>query len=191
MLGGELAIRILVVSDTHGDFESWKKLREQSGVVDQIVHLGDFLYHGPRNPIPTGYDPLALAEALKSENLMAVRGNCDADVDLMLLGIEDMAKFMILTFGKYKMVCLHGENIKSDEDLIQLLKNYEACIVAFGHTHIPRLEKKEAGVILNPGSPSLPKKNNPPSFALIDFDNEYLKISLFTLSGKLVAEVNL
>ncbi len=183
-------IKVLIVSDTHGSTESWQQLRKFTGYIDQIVHLGDFLYHGPRNPIPKGYDPVALAQLLKAENLVAVRGNCDADVDLMLLENEDMPKFMILTFEKCKMACLHGENIKTDEDLANLLKNYDVSIVAYGHTHIPRLEKFGGGIILNPGSPSLPKSGNPPTYALLSIES-YISILIFTLDGKILMEEKL
>ncbi len=184
------AIRILVVSDTHGSVDAWTKIKNNVQQVDQLVHLGDFLYHGPRNPIPTGYDPMDLAGLLKTENLIAVRGNCDADIDLMLLENEDLPKFMVLTFGKLKVVCLHGENIRNDKDLVELLQNYNADVVAFGHTHTPRLEKTEQGVILNPGSPSLPKKNNPPTFGLITVE-DFVEISILTLSGEVWKKVRL
>lgn len=134
-------LKFLIISDTHGSVKSWEVIERLSGSVNKYYHLGDVLYHGPRNPIPEGYSPSKLAQILKDKNIIYVRGNCDADVDLSVLHNEDMPKFMILTFGHYKAVLLHGENLHSDEDMIELLNAHNADILFYGHTHIPRLEK--------------------------------------------------
>lgn len=167
---------------------SWKKIEKLFEPVDEILHLGDVLYHGPRNPLPDGYNPAELANLLKTKtNISYVRGNCDADVDLLVLGKEDMPKIMCMTIEDIKMILIHGENIKDDE-IIQLIERYDANLLAYGHTHIPRLEIVKSKIILNPGSPSLPKMNFPPTCALLEF-SQNLRISIYTTQGQLYGEI--
>ncbi len=184
-------MKVLIVSDTHGSITSWNKIEKMFGSVNEIFHLGDVLYHGPRNPLPDGYNPAELASVLKAKaNISYVRGNCDADVDLMVLEKEDMPKIMSLTVENKKMVLLHGENIKNDNQILELIERYNADVFVYGHFHIPRLEIVRSKVILNPGSPSLPKMNHPPTCALIEFSSN-LKISIYTIDGKLYREMSL
>lgn len=183
-------LKFLIISDTHGSVKSWEVIERLSGSVNKYYHLGDVLYHGPRNPIPEGYSPSKLAQILKDKNIIYVRGNCDADVDLSVLHNEDMPKFMILTFGHYKAVLLHGENFHSDEDMIELLNAHNADILFYGHTHIPRLEKIQSKILFNPGSPSLPKSNCPPTYGVVEFSNK-LYLGIYTLSGDLYMEMSL
>ncbi|HPP69717.1 MAG TPA: phosphodiesterase [Pseudothermotoga sp.] len=181
--------KILVVSDTHGSITSWKMIEQSFPSVDQILHLGDILYHGPRNPLPAGYNPAALADILKKRaNISYVRGNCDADVDLLVLENNDMPKIMSLTIGRFKVLLMHGEDIHNDDEILELLEKHDANVLAYGHSHIPRLELVKSKVILNPGSTSLPKMNHPPTCALIEI-SESLKISIYTVDGELYKEM--
>ncbi|MEJ5230079.1 MAG: phosphodiesterase [Pseudothermotoga sp.] len=181
--------RILVVSDTHGSLSSWDEIERQFDFVDEIYHLGDVLYHGPRNPLPNGYDPAGLARKLKErKNINYIRGNCDADVDLLVLENDDMPKIAFMTLEDFKVVLLHGENVGTDEQMVQLLDRYNAAVLAYGHTHIPRLEVVRSKILFNPGSPSLPKMNHPPTVGLIEL-SERLRIAIYEISGTLWKEL--
>lgn len=182
--------KVLVVSDTHGSFTSWQRLKSLVGQVDELYHLGDVLYHGPRNPIPEGYDPARLAEALRSENLFLVRGNCDADVDLLVLGISEAPKILTVSFGQISFVMSHGELFENDEQMLSVLEKHNVQILLYGHTHVPRFEWLGSKLIINPGSLSLPKSQSEPSFVLIH-TGENVEIALISLNGKIVKEVSL
>lgn len=82
-----MSSKIAVISDTHGSVTAWRKARQIWKGSDMIVHLGDVLYHGPRNPLPEGYMPKELAEEINDSDIpvMIVRGNCDADIDAVML----------------------------------------------------------------------------------------------------------
>ncbi|MCS7174739.1 MAG: phosphodiesterase [Pseudothermotoga sp.] len=180
--------RILIVSDTHGSLTSWKKLKALVGSVDEIYHLGDVLYHGPRNPLPEGYDPSKLAEELKHENLFLVRGNCDADVDLLVLGISEAPKVLLLSFGGIDSVLTHGEFFVDEQHALRFLENYRAQILFYGHSHVPRFDQFGLKLVINPGSLSLPKLHTDPSFVLLEIGDS-IKISLISLDGKITREV--
>ncbi|MBO8160437.1 MAG: phosphodiesterase [Thermosipho sp. (in: Bacteria)] len=176
-------MKILVVSDTHGSLFYWKKINHLLNQVNEIFHLGDVLYHGPRNPLPEGYNPKELAEELKKYKINYVRGNCDADVDLKVLGIQEMPKQIFEFFGDYSIFMLHGEIVEEDNvDLYKLAKNHEAKILLHGHTHIPKIEEKNGIIIANPGSLALPKENNQPTYMIIEFSKK-LKITIYTIDG--------
>lgn len=161
-------MRILVISDTHGSLKNWEKIKNIVDSVDEVFHLGDILYHGPRNPLPDGYDPKNLAEELKKTNVNYVRGNCDADVDLKVLNIQEMPKQIIEYFGNLPVYFFHGEVIEDDGfDLIAFAKKHDVKIVLHGHTHIPKIEEIEGVVVANPGSLSLPKRGFTKDYIMI------------------------
>ncbi|MTI96751.1 MAG: phosphodiesterase [Firmicutes bacterium] len=154
-------MRTLIISDTHGSLSAWKKAWDLAGNVEQVIHAGDVLYHGPRNPLPAGYDPAGLAAELHNLEtpLTWVRGNCDADVDLMVVG-KGSPPASKLNINRHKVLIVHGHQpLPADAD-------YD--LIISGHTHLPVLERKDGKVLLNPGSPALPKENNPPSIAVWD-----------------------
>ncbi len=163
-------MKIGIISDSHGSFAFTKKAVQylKNEGVGLIVHLGDVLYHGPRNPIPPFYDPPKLAEFLKgAEDLIVLRGNCDSDVDEMVMEkrfLEGMAVFL----DKDRLAVLG--HIK--EDVADLPGN----VFIYGHTHIPKVERKDGKIYLNPGSVSLPKDGNPPTFVMLDLER---KIGVF------------
>ncbi|WP_448535336.1 phosphodiesterase [Pseudothermotoga sp.] len=179
--------RILIVSDTHGSLASWQRLKSLVGQVDEVHHLGDVLYHGPRNPIPDGYNPAKLAEELRRENFFLVRGNCDADVDLMLLGISEAPKVSSVSFGEVNFIMSHGEFFQNEEQLLNFLEEHSARVLLYGHTHVPRFDWIGPKLIINPGSPSLPKMGSEPTFVLLEIE-EAVRVSLITLTGKIFKE---
>ncbi len=177
-------MRVVVVSDTHGSLKAWRRIVEIVGDDALFLHLGDVLYHGPRNPIPDGYDPKSLAEELKKYRIDYVRGNCDADVDVMVLELPEMPKVAEETFGEWKVVMIHGEDL---EDEFEFARGHGAKVLFRGHTHIPKIEERRGIVVVNPGSPSLPKGGFPPTFAVVDF-GDVLKVEILSLEGEKVME---
>ena len=139
---------------------------------DKLVLLGDLLYHGPRNGVPSFYDPIKVVELLnaRADSIVAVRGNCDAEVDQMMVEFPIMEDYKILDADNKKFFLTHGH----------LWNEYKippigiADVLAHGHTHIPELKTLECGLqIFNPGSVSLPKGGSGRSIGY--YDGEELK----------------
>jgi putative phosphoesterase len=132
---------------------------------DGMLLLGDILYHGPRNPLPPGHNPQKVFELLNahSEKIIACRGNCDAEIDQMVLDFPIMSDYCLVVDGTRKLFVTHG-HIWSPENLPQLRRG---DIFFSGHTHIQTLETNGDGIIIcNPGSVSLPKDKTPAGFAV-------------------------
>lgn len=183
-------MKALILSDIHGSALAARKALSYFDTFncDKIFLLGDTLYHGPRNPLPEGHGPMGVVEALKpfEGKIVAVRGNCDADVDLMMLDfikIEDeyavVEDDIDIESGKRKirLFLSHGHIFMPEcfpaNALAQLepanKENRPVDAYLYGHTHIYQLEKNFKGVLLvNPGSTSLPKGGNPPTFGFYD-----------------------
>jgi hypothetical protein len=150
-------MKILLISDTHGGLSAWNKALERAGRdVDYVVHCGDVCYHGPRNPLPSNYDPGGLVEALNAcpYPLIMVRGNCDSDVDQMVLDWPLQDPFAFLQVGDLRLLATHGEKIPP-AGFADLARKFRAQYVIFGHIHKPFLETMGERIIINPGSPSL------------------------------------
>ena len=151
-------MKLLICSDIHGDFEAAKRIVEifEEECCDKLVILGDLLYHGPRNDLPSGYAPkrlIPLLNGLKSR-IITVRGNCDAEVDGMVLDFPVLTPMRRLTADGVKMVLTHGHRYSSANP--PRLKNGE--IMLHGHTHIAKFEKfGDNNLAINPGSISIPK----------------------------------
>ncbi|MBQ9328487.1 MAG: phosphodiesterase [Solobacterium sp.] len=160
----------LVISDIHGDIEGARLIESafQHHHIDAILCLGDILYHGPRNDLPEHYAPkevIALFEPYRSR-ITAVRGNCDAEVDQMVLDfplLSDSASFYL---GPRKVFMTHG-HIYSPDHLPPLK---EGDVFLSGHTHIPVAKQNNGIFFLNPGSASIPKENHPRSYGLLNED---------------------
>jgi putative phosphoesterase len=162
-------MKILFFSDIHGLATSLEQLLAHADALkaDQLVSLGDILYHGPRNGVPGGYDPqkvVALLNARKN-SLLSVRGNCDCEVDQMLLEFPVLAEFSELLCEDRRFFLTHG-HIWNENRLPPVPAG---TILVHGHTHIPVLKTCSSGVtIFNPGSISLPKADFPQSFGFYD-----------------------
>ncbi len=170
-------MKILFISDIHGVPGTLEKvfLHAEALNPERIVLLGDALYHGPRNGVPGVYDPVKVVEMLNArrENIIAVRGNCDAEVDQMLLIFPLMADFSELVTENRRFFLTHGHLWNAGN----LPPVPAGTVLAHGHTHLPVLETLSGGVmIFNPGSISLPKGGNPQTFGF--FDGEKLSIRL-------------
>lgn len=159
-------MRILITGDIHGSVDATKALLSvyEKRKAERMVILGDVLYHGPRNDLPESYRPKEVVRLLSGykESILAVRGNCDAEVDQMVLPFPIMADYavMFLEGLKGRMVYLTHGHVYGKADLPPIRKG---DIVLYGHTHIPEIEVGDA-VFINPGSPSLPKGGFPPTF---------------------------
>ena len=179
-------MKILIISDIHGALDSALKVEslESSNHFDAIICLGDFNYHGPRNPIPDNYNPKEVITILNryQSKMYGVRGNCDADVDQMLYEFKMMDYLREIEFENHLISMTHGH--KYNEDKLPLLNDEE--IFMYGHTHIPRALKENKHYIFNPGSITLPKGGHPRTYGIMD--NRGLHI--YDLNDKLYMEVS-
>jgi uncharacterized protein len=161
-------MKLMFISDIHGSLfwldKALAKVREEQ--PDTLVILGDFLYHGPRNPLPDGYDPQGVAARLQeySKIIVAVRGNCDAEVDQMLLKFPMMGDYAMILHEGRRIYATHGHGFSIDH----LPALHENDIFIQGHTHVPVADIKDGIYVLNPGSISLPKENNPNSYGVLE-----------------------
>lgn len=144
-------MRYLIASDLHGSAYYVEKLMDvfNNGRFDKLILLGDILYHGPRNNLPLEYNPKKVIELLNSisNKIICVKGNCDSEVDQMVLDfmIHDKLKIEI---DNLKIYLEHGHHLEKYE---------EDSYVLFGHTHIKKCEVVDNVTYLNPGSVSIPK----------------------------------
>ncbi|MCX7846121.1 MAG: phosphodiesterase [Dictyoglomaceae bacterium] len=163
-------MRILVMSDTHGDIYFWENIKKYIERADLILHAGDVLYHGPRNPLPKEYAPARLSELLNNLNIPVIisKGNCDAEVDQLVLKYPLLSPYVFIFLPPLRILLFHGED-KNEEDLWKIVNDYQLNILIFGHIHIPVLKKRNNRILLNPGSPSLSKISSK-TIALIEDD---------------------
>ena len=161
-------MKLLVASDIHGSAYYCRKLLdtyEKEG-AQRMILLGDILYHGPRNDLPREYAPKEVIRMLneKKDEIYAVRGNCEAEVDQMVLEFPVMADYMVLFEQGHAIYATHGHIYH--EDNLPPVKPGD--VLLHGHTHVLRAEKKGGILIWNPGSVSIPKEGNPPTYALLE-----------------------
>ena len=156
----------LIASDIHGSAFFAQELLEafQREQADALLLLGDILYHGPRNDLPLGYAPKKVITLLNplADKITCVRGNCDAEVDQMVLSFPMMATYAWLSVDGHTVYATHGHH-NGHDDPPPLTRGE---ILLHGHTHLPALERREGYVYLNPGSVSLPKGGNPPTYMM-------------------------
>ena len=169
-------MKLVIASDIHGSAHWCGRLCEliEQENPDRIVLLGDLLYHGPRNDLPRDYAPkqvIPMLSALK-EKILAVRGNCEAEVDQMVLPFHCMADYALLDCGGISMYLTHGHHANPDA----LPPLPEGSVFLSGHTHV-KLDKIVGGVrCLNPGSVSIPKDG---SHSCIIFENGEFRFHLW------------
>ncbi len=153
-------MKYFIASDIHGSFYYAKKMIEayEKEQADKMILLGDLLYHGPRNDLPKEYNPKAVIELLNQykDRILCVRGNCEAQVDQMVLDFPVMAEYCVLTEGKLVVYATHG-HVYGENNPPKLSNNE---ILLCGHTHIPKCEQKKGYCYMNPGSVSIPKENS-------------------------------
>ena len=157
-------MKYLIASDLHGSARYCRALLEmlRREQADRLVLLGDLLYHGPRNPLPEEYDTQSVAAMLGgvAERVLCVRGNCDSEVDQMLIEYPMMGDYAWITLPERSFFLTHG-HVFSPEDHPPLPAG---TVLAFGHIHTPVAEKDGDVYYFNPGSASLPKNPYKPSW---------------------------
>ncbi len=161
-------MKLLIASDIHGSAYYCRKLLEayEKERADKLVLLGDILYHGPRNDLPEEYAPkevLALLNAQKEE-ILCVRGNCDTEVDQMVLEFPILADYGFL-YERGRMIFLTHGHIFHEGHLPMLKKG---DILLHGHTHVPVCREHEQYVYMNPGSVSIPKEGSAHGYMLYE-----------------------
>ena len=168
-------MKIMVFSDIHGSLYYTKKVIEriEKEAPDRIMILGDVLYHGPRNPLPKDYDPLEVVKLLNPyvDKTIGVRGNCDAEIDVQLLGYGGSKDTLQLTFNDRPFFMTHGHIYHPDDHPIL----DKGTVFLYGHTHIYQAESKDGIYYFNPGSVSIPKGGNLHSYGMIDNDELVVK----------------
>ena len=177
-------MRWFIASDLHGSAQYGRLVLDAYGLekADRMILLGDILNPGPRNGIPEGYVPMALAEMLneRKEDILAVRGNCDSEIDQMLLSFPMMADYAMLALENRMVFITHG-HIFNREKLPPL---HEGDILLHGHTHRSACEQCGPYFYLNPGSPTFPFDGHR-GYMILDHE----KVSMKTLDGNTVREI--
>lgn len=187
---GGFHMKLIIASDIHGSLSAARHVVNvfEAENADYLVFLGDVMYHGPRNPLPDAYNPSGVAEALNTvkDKVIAVRGNCDSEVDQMLLDFSITAEYQNIPLAKGKLFATHGHIFDPTPALTKIPASVRrGDIFAYGHIHLPILEMNEAGIlVLNPGSAALPKEGHPPTYALMSDD----KVEIKTFDGAVYRE---
>lgn len=173
----------MIASDIHGSAYWCRKLIEKykEEQADRLILLGDLLYHGPRNDLPDEYAPkqvISMLNAMKDE-ILCVRGNCEAEVDQMVLDFPVLADYALLALDKRMIFFTHG-HVYNESNVPPLKKG---DILLHGHTHVPKCVEHESYIYMNPGSVSIPKENSHHGYMTLengkflwkDFDGNILR----------------
>ena len=160
----------MIASDLHGSAYYCRKLLDRFARegADRLFLLGDLLYHGPRNDLPREYAPKAVIPMLNAvkDRLCCVRGNCDSEVDQMVLDFPILADYAVLPLGERLLYLTHGHVFHLDH----LPPLQPGDILVHGHTHVPAWTRfGQQNVYLNPGSVSLPKEGSPRGYLILDW----------------------
>ncbi|MFV0379591.1 MAG: phosphodiesterase [Anaerorhabdus sp.] len=168
-------MKYLVVGDIHGSLNAAKKIEAlmRTKQYDACLILGDILYHGPRNPILDDYNPKQVIEILNSfkSEIIAVRGNCDSEVDQMVLNFPILSSSNQFYLNNHKVLLMHGH--LNDFEYRSILKQND--IVITGHTHLYEACIIDGIYHFNAGSLSLPKNGNVATYAELTFDSYKIK----------------
>ena len=177
-------MKLMIASDIHGDIECAEKMAKAfyNSKADKLILLGDLLYHGPRNDLPSGYAPKKVIELLNSmkQYIICVRGNCDTEVDQMVLDFPILADYSHVLADGVEIFVTHGHKY-NPSNMTNVLCG---TVLLHGHTHVPAAEAFGVNnLYINPGSVSLPKENSPKSYIIyedkkfsfrrLDDDSEY------------------
>ena len=168
-------MKLMIASDIHGSSFYAERMIERylEEGAEKLLLLGDILYHGPRNDLPCGYDPKKVANLLNSMKgkILCVRGNCDAEVDQMMLNFPILADYAVLWLEEKMVFATHGHHYSADAPP----PLEKGSILLHGHTHLMAMEQRDGYLYLNPGSVSLPKGGNPNSYMVFVDGTFYLK----------------
>ena len=153
-------MKLMIASDIHGSEYYCRQMLDAYAKekADKLILLGDLLYHGPRNDLPKDYAPKAVIKMLneRKKEILCFRGNCEAEVDQMVLEFPVLADYGIMYLEKRMIFFTHG-HIHNEENLPMLQKG---DILLHGHTHVPVMADRGDYIFLNPGSISIPKEDS-------------------------------
>jgi putative phosphoesterase len=170
-------MKLLIASDIHGSAYYCRKLLAVYEAVkpDRMLLLGDILYHGPRNDLPRDYNPKKVIELLTpySRKILCVRGNCEAEVDQMVLPFPVMADYAVLMLNSRTIYATHGHKYGPDNPPPLCPGDILLC----GHTHIPADDDRDYYRYVNPGSVSIPKEGSHHAALLFD-ENGFTPVTL-------------
>ena len=180
-------MKYMFASDIHGSAYYCRKMLDayKEEKAERLVLLGDLLYHGPRNDLPKEYAPkevIPMLNAMKNE-IYAVRGNCEAEVDQMVLDFPVMADYCILAIDGKTFYATHGHIHNADA----LPPMQAGDILIHGHTHLLKAEPMGDKFLLNPGSTSLAKGGNPNTYGMLD-ENVF---TIYDFDGNVIKEITL
>ena len=166
-------MKFMIASDIHGSAYYCEKLLEayKNEAAGRLFLLGDVLYHGPRNDLPKEYNPkavIAMLNAMKGD-ILCVRGNCDTEVDQMVLEFPILADYAIVPVGEKLLYATHGHVYNKANPP----KMKKGDILLNGHFHVPAFEELEDFIYMNPGSVSIPKENSQHSYVILE-DNVFV-----------------
>ena len=161
-------MKYMIASDIHGSAFYCKQLLEayEREGADRLLLLGDILYHGPRNDLPKEYAPkevIAMLNNMKQE-ILCVRGNCDTEVDQMVLEFPILAEYALISNGNRMIFVTHGHKMNKDNP--PMLKAGD--VLLNGHFHVPACEEVGEFIYMNPGSVSIPKENSAHSYMIME-----------------------
>ena len=161
-------MKLMIASDLHGS-EYYVNLlaeRMRQERPDRLLLLGDLLYHGPRNDLPRGYDTKKTAALLNalSPKPLCIRGNCDGEVDQMVLSFPVMADYAALMIDGHVLYATHG-HVRGEDDPPPL---QSGDVLLCGHTHVPACRRHGGFTYVNPGSVSIPKNGSPHGFIVLE-----------------------
>ena len=161
-------MRLMIASDIHGSAYYCEQMLNayNKEEADKLLLLGDILYHGPRNDLPMEYSPkkvMAMLNEIKEE-ILCVRGNCDTEVDQMVLDFPVLLEYGFFYDQDKMFYITHGH--KYNPENLPMLKKGD--ILLTGHTHIPAFERYEDYIYVNPGSVSIPKNESVHSYIIYE-----------------------
>ncbi len=165
-------MKIFIASDIHGSAYYAQKMVEafHNSGADKLLLLGDILYHGPRNDLPREYAPKKVIPMLNElkDKIICVRGNCDAEVDQMVLEFPIMADYRMVYTQELTVCATHGHVYNEEK-----LPDESFDILLCGHTHVPKKTKHEGFTYINPGSVSIPKEGSHHGYMILENSKFY------------------
>lgn len=161
-------MKLFIASDIHGSAFYCQQMIEAFNRenADKLLLLGDILYHGPRNDLPKGYAPKKVIDMLNpiADRILCVRGNCEAEVDQMVLDFPCMADYLLLEVNGITLFATHGHHYNPDTPP----KTKEKYVLLNGHTHVPACRDCGSFLYMNPGSVSIPKENSKHGYMVLE-----------------------
>lgn len=177
-------MKLMIASDLHGSLFYTAQLRESflREKPARLILLGDLLYHGPRNDLPKEYNPKGVAALLNEmrESLLCVRGNCEAEVDQMMLDFPVLADYAALFWEGRTLYAVHGH-----QAWLAGFPMKKGDVLMTGHTHVPVLREENGIIRLNPGSVSIPKEGSGHGYMILENQTATLK----TMDGAVVSSL--